>query len=223
MSTNSDHPCTSSNESQPAGKSYDETFVSIRKLPRPTSLMKSSPSLERKDSNPIAKGSESERTEPPPLSNNLARAPSTPACLAAAETQDEEEEIEFSMGKLIRQASLKSSHPRNHVAKGATAVMNSGTSARKVEFGNRKLERLRPRRVMNQLKTQKSLSDLESFELQGFKDLGFDVGSKHGAISMIPESHEEDQTRGGKRSKEDDIKAQIKFWARAVASNVNQE
>ena len=108
---------------------------------------------------------------------------------------------------------------------------NNTPSPQKVEFENRKLERLRPRRAMNQLKSQKSLSDLQSLELQGFKDLGFDVGvaKLQSAITMIPESHEEEEHGrnapkwGAKGSKDDDMKAQIKFWARAVASNVNQD
>ncbi|KAL1537917.1 hypothetical protein AAHA92_26717 [Salvia divinorum] len=212
---------------RPAGKSYDETYESIMKqLSRPpTTLMKAPPSLERKNSNPIAKGSEKSGKAAPSMSH-LARGPSMPASLPP----EEEEEIEFSMGKLIRQASLKSTRPMtNHVAKGVPSIMSSNTpSPRKVEFANRKLERLRPRRTMNQLKSQKSLSDLQSLELQGFKDLGFDVGATklQSAITMIPESHEEeDHGRNAPKwgGKEDDMKAQIKFWARAVASNVNQD
>ncbi|KAG6397836.1 hypothetical protein SASPL_139285 [Salvia splendens] len=201
---------------RPAGKSYDETYESIMKLSRPpTTLMKAPPSLERKNSEKAA-----------PAMSNLARGPSMPASLPS----EEEEEIEFSMGKLIRQASLKSTRPTiNH---GVPSIVSSNTpSPRKVEFANRKLERLRPRRAMNQLKSQKSLSDLQSLELQGFKDLGFDVGvtKLQSAITMIPESHEEEEHGrnapkwGSKGSKEDDMKAQIKFWARAVASNVNQD
>lgn len=103
----------------------------------------------------------------------------------------------------------------------------------------------------NQLRTQKSLKDLEIEELQGFKDLGFDFDEKDlnsKVASIVPalqekkERVEECEERrpylseawvahssappvprwGGKRSTED-MKAQIKFWARAVASNVRQE
>lgn len=117
------------------------------------------------------------------------------------------------------------------------------------------LDQVKPQTPINKLKTQKSLIDLESEELQGFKDLGFDFDKKElspDVISIIPglqenkiirEDEQKTQTRrpylseaweatppsappvprwGGKRST-DDMKAQIKFWARAVASNVRQE
>lgn len=93
---------------------------------------------------------------------------------------------------------------------GATTV-SSSTSRKKQEFDSQKLERLRPRRLMSQLKTQKSLSDLQSRELQGIKDLGLQEQKR-------TEDDEGKNTR--KASKEEDMKAQIKFWARAVASNV---
>lgn len=102
----------------------------------------------------------------------------------------------------------------------------------------------------NQLRTQKSLKDLEIEELQGFKDLGFDFDDKDlssKVASIVPALQEKKRVDeyeerrpylseawmahssappvprwGGKRSTED-MKAQIKFWARAVASNVRQE
>lgn len=136
--------------------------------------------------------------------------------------------------------------------------MSRQKSRRKPEVESIKVEGfeeiiIRPQRPMNQLKTQKSLKDLESEELQGFKDLGFDFDEKDlspNVVSIIPglqekkriqENEEKRITRpylseawaaqnsappvpkwGGKRSTED-MKAQIKFWARAVASNVRQE
>lgn len=137
----------------------------------------------------------------------------------------------------------------------ASSSISRHRSRRKSELYGLKLEdleKIRPQRLMSQL-TQKSLSDLEYEELQGFKDLGFNFDNKDlnpDVINIIPglqeknrieEDEEENMRRpylseawqaqssappvpkwGGKRSKED-VKAQIKFWARAVASNVRQE
>lgn len=119
MSKNPSDSYTSSNSSHhdlPAGKSYEETYESIKRLPRmSTSLMRAPsmpPRLERKHSNiPITKGRDPagrrrSNLEETSSSSDLARAPSLPMSLGAEEVEDEEE-IEFSMGKLIRQASLK--------------------------------------------------------------------------------------------------------------------
>lgn len=106
------------------------------------------------------------------------------------------------------------------------------------------------RRSLNQLTTRKSLSDLEIEELQGFKDLGFTFDKKElspSVVNILPGLQEKKRTEdlnpekvrrpylseawlvqscappppnlGASRSAED-MKAQIKFWARAVASNV---
>ena len=114
---------------------------------------------------------------------------------------------------------------------------------------------------LNKSKSQKSLSDLEIAELQGFKDLGFSFDQKeiNQSVQILPAL----QRRGSlgsssnhnygkfrrpylseawhsqsssplsappilkqadqKAPSAEDIKAQIKFWARAVASNVRQE
>lgn len=84
-------PCSSSNF---PGNSYEETFESIEKLPLPQ--------LDR-----TAKGRRSNR-KAASKGGGLDRAPSLPASLESTE----EEEIEFSMGKLIRQASLNHSDNR---------------------------------------------------------------------------------------------------------------
>lgn len=90
-------------------------------------------------------------------------------------------------------------------------------AARKEEFGNLKLERLRPRRAMSRLKPQKSLSDLQSQELKylGLQELKIKEEADEGG--------DDQQGRKSSTTREDDMKAQIKFWARAVASNVRQE
>ncbi|PIN03573.1 hypothetical protein CDL12_23905 [Handroanthus impetiginosus] len=242
-------PCTSSNYRQEilSEKSYEEIYASIKNL-----------------SNTAAtKGSDSRRStsNKKTSSNGLVRAPSLPTSLETEELLDEE--LEFSMGKLIRQASLNYSDklpPRQHPAKVLTPSpsISRQRSSKKHELEGIKMvgsEERRLQRPMNQLKTQKSLNHLESEELQGFKDLGFDLDKKDSTpdvISIIPGPQEEKIIEedgkpsrqrpppylsetwaaqsgappvpkwGGKRSTED-MKAQIKFWARAVASNVRQE
>ena len=100
---------------------------------------------------------------------------------------------------------------------------------------------------------RKSLNDLEYEELQGFKDLGFTFEKEDltpNVVNILPGLQDKD--RGDQteeenvrrpylseawleqcssppipncvgKSSEQDMKAQIKFWARAVASNVRQE
>lgn len=96
---------------------------------------------------------------------------------------------------------------------------------------------------------RKSLSDLEFEEVQGFKDLGFTFDNKDlspGVVNIIPglkEKQKEDSNPEKVRrpylseawvvqscspqfpnwdatKSSEDMKAQIKFWARAVGSNV---
>ncbi|KAK4439156.1 hypothetical protein Salat_0250500 [Sesamum alatum] len=264
-------PCASSNRKHEIlpGKSYEETYKSIKKLTGPDGSRKSSlirapslpPCLERKDQIPATRGSAADPGRRKPnrkmiLKNDLLRAPSLPTGVGAEDFQDDE--TEFSMGKLIRQASLSSSKtipPRTNPAKGVApgsglsrhlSITKQDVDMVKLEAAG--LEKVRPQRKMSRLKPQKSLSYLESKELQGFRDLGFDFDKKDlnpTVVSIIPglqekkgiEDDEEKSTRrpylseawnsapmapkwGGKRSKEENIKAQIKFWARAVASNV---
>ncbi|KAK6157371.1 hypothetical protein DH2020_011619 [Rehmannia glutinosa] len=97
--------------------------------------------------------------------------------------ESQDEEVEFSMGKLIRQASLSNLDalpPRTHVGMTATSRLSRHGSIRKDELSQLEgQQKIRPQRLMSKLKTQKRSTD--------------------------------------------EIKAQIKFWARAVASNVRQE
>ncbi|KAL7087615.1 hypothetical protein ACP275_13G077800 [Erythranthe tilingii] len=101
--------------------------------------------------------------------------------LEMEELEDEEEmEMEYSMGKLIRQASLNTSSDNN-------IIMPHRTNYKISRHGS--LTRPQSQK-MNQLKTQRNLSSSAE--------------------------------KTNKRST-DEIKAQIKFWARAVASNVRHE
>ncbi|GER43066.1 hypothetical protein STAS_19897 [Striga asiatica] len=185
-------------------KSHEEAFKSIEKLPDdeswPSNLIRApslSPRTQTEDQNPG----------------------NTKVDQKNEEIQDEESD--FSMGKLIRQASLTNSEsfpPRRHVKKLApnSSISRHGSIMKTdlSKLGGPSGKIIRAQRVMNQLKTQKSMNDLELYnELQGFKDLSLDPESSNGQTSASP---------NGKKSAED-IKAQIKFWARAVASNARQE
>ncbi|KAL3631441.1 hypothetical protein CASFOL_024425 [Castilleja foliolosa] len=251
-------PCSSLNYTQEnlPGQSYDQAYESIKKLSVNDDDDDDEihrPNLIRAPSVPSTPEKRSKRcNRKKSSSKNLVRAPSLPTSLETEELQDDE--IEFSMGKLIRQASMNYSDtlpPRTHSStKGLTrsCSISRHRSRRKAEWESIKIAGLD--------ETQKSLIDLESEELQGFKDLGFDLDEKDlspNRISMItglPEKkiieEEDDEEKGGKRSylsekwgpqsysappvprwvgkrSTEDMKKQIKFWARAVASNVRQE
>ncbi|XP_074290368.1 uncharacterized protein LOC141617092 [Silene latifolia] len=99
--------------------------------------------------------------------------------------------------------------------------------------------------IDNKIKSQKSISALEIKELQGFKDLGFSTDNKDVSSSVTQIRPRQLQRKASLDSKvmkpyfsdpppahdwvdpkatsSQDMKAQIKFWARAVASNVHQE
>ncbi|XVF04283.1 hypothetical protein REPUB_Repub05bG0069100 [Reevesia pubescens] len=104
------------------------------------------------------------------------------------------------------------------------------------------------RRYSNQKILQKSYSDLAFQELQGFKDLGFkfDKDLSPSVVNILPGLQENQIKHDRMRSpylseawhlqscappipncvsknSAEDMKAQLKFWARAVATNVRQE
>lgn len=198
----------------------------------------------------------------------LARAPSLPPCMMAREEDEDDQESEFTMGRLIRQASLSSSDmlpPPQH-AKVITQSISIPRqhSRKKAEIQSKNMEGCKDRRSKNSIQNQekikgKSPSDIEFEELKGFKDLGLTFEKEdlnHGVVNMIPGSQEKsrvDRLGEGKlrrkqqqpylseswlakspspppripgwvdKSSAEDMKTQIKFWARAVASNVRQE
>ncbi|XP_021773740.1 uncharacterized protein LOC110737716 [Chenopodium quinoa] len=171
------------------------------------------------------------------------------------------------MTKLTRRASIDSSMllpPKSTTSKGTKQSMSNSKNRphRKLESPginsqakpDTKLEKI------DKNKSQKSLSDLEVEELQGFKDLGFSFDNEKLSPSVtkilpalqrrasldsnhvdtgkvrrpyLSESWQRTSSplsappipkRGDpKAPSSDDMKAQIKFWARAVASNVRQE
>ncbi|XP_071742474.1 uncharacterized protein [Rutidosis leptorrhynchoides] len=108
---------------------------------------------------------------------------------------EEDQESEFSLGRLIRQASMNHSHttnPHRHTPKPMT-------------------ENVQKKPVVDQEKISSDMRKMErNMRSKRTKSKG---GS---GAPLIPEG------LGNKNSSED-MKAHIKFWARAVASNVRQE
>ncbi|KAI3525188.1 hypothetical protein L2E82_02379 [Cichorium intybus] len=145
-------------------------------------------------------------TRTPSLQNSIetqyfvAKAPSMSTSVGESDQEDEEEEdqeSEFTLGRLIRQASMNSSHtskpPRQ---KSKATIENLG---KKPELDEEKI------RDMRKMERHKS----KSIKISGKNKNG-------GGAPVIP---------GGwvDKSSSEDMKAHIKFWARAVASNVRQE
>ncbi|KAH6764253.1 hypothetical protein C2S51_015502 [Perilla frutescens var. frutescens] len=171
------------------GKSYQETYDSITKRERSNT-----------------------KTD-----QNLVRAPSLPTTFETSHNFHDDEEMEFSMGKLIRQASLNHSHTR------PPRRINTAKSLTKLKSRLKAPE-------MESVDDHKSLKDLE---IEGFKN---DDDKELSIVSIVQDKKRVEECGerrdalaappvprwGGKRSTED-MKAQIKFWARAVASNVRQE
>ncbi|KMT13107.1 hypothetical protein BVRB_4g086490 [Beta vulgaris subsp. vulgaris] len=169
----------------------------------------------------------------------------------------------IAMTKLTRRASIDSSLllPPKCTTSKSTKQNTSNSKTR----AHRKLEQItetKPQKL-DKSKSQKSLTDLEVEELQGFKDLGFSFDNKDdlspGVTQILPalqrraslDSNNVDNIGKVRRpylseswqqktsspisappalkwddqkaSSSEDMKAQIKFWARAVASNVRQE
>lgn len=170
------------------------------------------------------------------------------------------------MAKLSRRASIDSSMvlpPKYMTSKGTKQSTTSNSKNRP----QRKQEPTETRsQNLDKSKSQKSLSDLEIKELQGFKDLGFSFDNKQVSPSVaqilpalqrkgtidssfnnnrhlnkvvrrpyLSESWERPSPSASalappvikrvdqKPPSAEDMKAHIKFWARAVASNVRQE
>ncbi|KAJ0880368.1 hypothetical protein HanRHA438_Chr10g0462321 [Helianthus annuus] len=125
---------------------------------------------------------------------HLTRTPSISTSSGGSDHEDEEDhEIEFTLGRLIRQASMNSSHTSNPPRQTSKAMIENTRKKPEMDqerfFEVRKMERNRSQSRKN--------------------------NGKNGAPA-IP---------GGwvDKSSSEDMKAHIKFWARAVASNVRQE
>ncbi|XP_055823685.1 uncharacterized protein LOC129892157 [Solanum dulcamara] len=157
---------------------------------------------------------------------NLQRAPSLP--VLAKREEIHEEENEFSMGKLIRQASLNNARvlPPKHTSKGLTRSPSISSISK---------HHLRRKQDQQSKSTRNSSNGLEVEDLQGFKNLDLNNEKKDSiskfANTSTPDLMEEnkkkqvglsefDEIKRPPYSPEDHMKEQIKYWARAVASNV---
>lgn len=154
---------------------------------------------------------------------NLQRAPSLPVFAKGEEIHDEENE--FSMGKLIRQASLNHARvlPPKHTSKGLTRSPSISSITK---------HHLRRKQVQESM-TRNCSNGLDVEDLQGFKNLDLN-NEKKDSIPMANTTpglkdknkkkpvglSELDEIRRPPYSPEDHMKEQIKYWARAVASNV---
>ncbi|XP_051125727.1 uncharacterized protein LOC127247765 [Andrographis paniculata] len=164
------------------GKSFEETYESIIRKNIPV-----------KDQSRLSRAE---------IADKLPRTPSLPASLIRDEEDEDDEEREFSMGELIRQASLNNSETHNR-----RVNKNCSLSRRNRE------DQLCP---MNRIETQKSLNAIEFLKFHGAEDL--DKGNPgrpllHRSESALPNWAAEKMSR-------EDMKAQLKFWARAVATNL---
>lgn len=113
------------------------------------------------------------------------------------EEEEEDQESEFTLGRLIRQASMNYSHTSNPPQQ-TSKVMPENT---------------RKQPVLDQEKS----NDMKKMERNKSKNTKNSAKNKNGGgAPTIP---------GGliDKTSSDDMKAHIKFWARAVASNVRQE
>lgn len=226
-------------------KSLDETFSSIKKLTplesgksfRPAGLTRA-PSLPEDSAHQRVRKSNLQKS-----SNSLMRAPSLPAPVVKEEIHDEESD--FSMSKLIRQASLNQSDSLLPPRGSPKVVRQSSSTPRQRQRKNADQETLNTKsaegvRRENQLcrisRLARSSSDLGFQQLKAFRDLSINYDQKGTEKEVSIQSQEnikepssakafQEQSFstnqwGDKRSVEEDMKAQIKFWARAVASNV---
>ncbi|KAK9937984.1 hypothetical protein M0R45_014747 [Rubus argutus] len=209
---------------------------SERKLTRQTSHQKvlqtstkSPPCMGRKEESKDREGDgRRSKTNEQSVHRSLLRTPSLPPCLGKEERNQER--------VLLRHKGMTqcSSIPRYRPPIRNTEGENADGS----------------KEIRSKLLSRKSLTDLEIEEVQGFKDLGFTFDQKDIApsvISILPGLQEKNRDEdlnpemvrrpylseawlvqscappppnlAASRSAED-MKAQIKFWARAVASNV---
>ncbi|KAI3804827.1 hypothetical protein L1987_26663 [Smallanthus sonchifolius] len=117
----------------------------------------------------------------------------------------EDEESEFKMGRLIRQASLNSSH------------MSTPQQTTKVKLtGSSSLPRYLSLKPETNQEKVKNMRKVESMNGRNRNKSSKKIGKNSGGAPTIP---------GGwvDTGKSEDMKAQIKFWARAVAFNLHQE
>ncbi|EEF39106.1 uncharacterized protein LOC8268831 [Ricinus communis] len=183
-----------------------------------------------------------------PSKQRLLRTPSLPPCIGREEVIGQnDDESDITMSRLIRQAMPYSTEvlPPRHTPKGM--IQDYNMPKYKPPRNWKDLGCTNP----NQKVTKKSQSDLESQEVQGFKDLGFTFNKQDldpSVVGILPglqqdnKRQDQDQKDEVKRpylseawhvqscappiplwatkNSAEDMKVQLKYWARAVASNV---
>ncbi|KAL4580372.1 hypothetical protein LXL04_016563 [Taraxacum kok-saghyz] len=158
-----------------------------------------------KESSSMQKGSNfsSHKNNPSP---NLIRKASMPILGYGNGEEDdiEDEESEFKMGRLIRQASLNSS------------LMDAPQQKTKVMKGSSSLPRYLSQKPETNQEKFSNMRKLESMKERNRSKNSMKIVKNNGGAPTIP---------GGwvDKGSSEDMKAQIKFWARAVAFNVHQE
>ncbi|KAJ8532348.1 hypothetical protein K7X08_012271 [Anisodus acutangulus] len=155
--------------------------------------------------------------------SNLQRAPSLPAFAKMEEIH--EEENEFSMGKLIRQASLNHARvlPPKHTSKGLTRSPSISSSTTNHHLRRKQDQESQLRNSSNGLEVEDfknlDLNNEKKDSIAKFADTST-PGVKEKNKKKPDGLSELEKIRRPPYSPEDHMKEQIKFWARAVASNV---
>ncbi|KAK9077885.1 hypothetical protein SSX86_006223 [Deinandra increscens subsp. villosa] len=140
-------------------------------------------------------------------SHGFIRRSSEPTLIIGNNEEDdiEDEESEFKMGRLIRQASLNSSH-----------IMSTPQQTIKVMTGSSSLQRYPSQKLKANQEKIIDMRKVESMKERNGSKRSMKIGKSNGGAPTIP---------GGwvDKGSSEDMKAQIKFWARAVAFNLHQE
>ncbi|KAH7544082.1 hypothetical protein JRO89_XS15G0101900 [Xanthoceras sorbifolium] len=161
----------------------------LQALPKPVSAGKEEGTEEKESATRSKSKGQTSRS-------NLQRAPSLPSYLSR-EDISQDKESDTRMSKLIQQAFANSSDilPKPHTSKGLTRSYSISRyrppRSPEVESNNYNMNGINEmsRRYLNQSKSRKSPSDLESEEVQGFKDLGFtfekqELSPKEGPVEL---------------------------------------
>nr|GMC74691.1 uncharacterized protein LOC109187574 [Ipomoea batatas] len=238
MRRHSHPPCPSTSNSIQgsmnlvAEKSMEQTYSSIKKIPEAT-LTRAGPALMKTTSMPTnVKNSKESSTriystmkkqQIMQCGGHLSRALSSLPTFAEKEEfeEDDDEESEFCMGKLIRQASLNHARvqPPLPSVKGLTRSCSISSVPKQriskitgCDYEEIGLQRLN-KRLMS-LKLQERDEENNMVRRRNCSELAWVAKS----CGTPPTSPFQKSSSSGQ-----DMKAQIKFWARAVASNVRQE
>nr|GMC74696.1 uncharacterized protein LOC109187574 [Ipomoea batatas] len=205
-------------------KSMEKTYSSIKKIPEAT-LTRAGPGLMKTTSMPTNKESSTriystmKKQQIMQCGGHLSRALSSLPSFAEKEEfeEDDDEESEFCMGKLIRQASLN--HARVQPPLPSVKGLRRSCSISIVpKQRNSKITGC----DYEEIKQEGLNKRLMSLKLQERDEENVVRRRNCSELAWIAKSCGTPPTPFQKSSGQD-RKAQIKFWARAVASNVRQE